>query len=480
MSGRYNNTEICLNKLPTELLIYITKFLDVPEDLVKFGDSCKRIREIVRHDDVIWLGFLNRYFSKLPEKKRTFNPRGDIVKRKKKFVEITFEERFIKFIKTLCINCNKKTSRYNEIINRLVCQECERNCREFTLISATAAMKEHFLSKEQLGTLRFIPKRNYYNGKFNVKMYMLKDVLELRNSVFSDHHLCYLKEAALRKKISKNIQIFHRFSIINSVIHYRYGVNNESLINTILPNIESYSFGEYSRYLRTGRSFDSVIKLCIELDFIGKVAPGRFIYNNYFDSFLLENLLFFPHKIPLNLNEYLVSKKIECLENNKQVFFRRNAILNYFRAKPYAENIRISEMVSTCDIIKRWIYHGERYISLYETVVSGSFEPENSGSIMTEYVFGSNSSDCCEETVIPKLYKVYLLESYIKRRYFTEFFNTIAGLVNGRRNGFFRGSIAETNSDICISIFVKNSREISIENPRLFYMVSGCVIDTGC
>lgn len=471
--------EIHIIKLPTELLINIIKFLENPEDFVKFGDSCKRIRGCIRHDDIIWKRFLNKYFSKLPDKKRSLDSPEALAKRGKKFIEITFEEIFVKFIKTLCINCNKKTSRYNAIINRLVCQDCERNCKEFSLISATAAMKEHFLSKEHLGTLKFIPKRNYYNGKFNVKMYMLKDVLELRDNVFSEHRLCYLKEVALRKKISKNIQIFHRFSIINSVIHYRYGVSNDSLINMILPNIESYSFGEYSRYLRTGRSFDSVIKLCIELDFIGRVAPGRFIYNNYFDSFLLENLLFFPHKIPLLLNDYLVSKKNECLENNRQIFYRRNKILNYFRTKPETENIRISELISTCDIIKRWVYHGERYMSLYEGVTSRSSEQENSGSMMTEYVFGGNSRNCSEEAVIAKLYKVYLLESYIKRRYFTEFFSTIAGLVNGRRNGFLRGAIAETNSDICVSIFVKNSKEISRETPGLFYMVSACIIDIG-
>lgn len=470
------NQNTIANILPVEILVYISKFLADPEDLVKFGSSCKKLHSCVRHDDILWKVLMGRHFEKLPDKKRSENNTLKNIAKKpgsKKFIEVSYEDKFIKFIKTLCINCNKKTSRYNEIIKRMVCQNCERNCPQFSLISATMATKEHFLTKEQLGVLRFIPKRNYYNGKFNVKMYMLKDVLQLRDTVFSQQHLCFLKETALRKKISKNIQIFHRFSMVNSIIHYRYSVSNVSLINDILPNIESYSFGGYSRYLRTGRSFDIVVKMCLELDFIGKVAPGRFIYNNYFESFLLENLLFFPFKIPFILNDYLVRKIKECMDTNVEIFKRRNKILDYFRLKPGSENIRIHEIVGSCDIIKRWVYHGNRYFVMYDLANTSGSSRVSRGSIMTEYIFGEEYR---EELAIAKLYKIYLLENYIKQRYFAEFFNTVAGNLNGRRNGILGGIISETNSDICISIFIKNSREILSENPRLYYMIS-CILD---
>ena len=452
--------------MPPEIMLSICDFIGDPETIVNLGSTCKEMKNFVRHKDIIWKRLLDSWFYKIPEKKRSNKPCSP-----KKINDIvSYEEKFIKFVKSFCINCNKKSTKYNPILKRLVCQNCERNFPEYTLVSATVASKDYYLSKEQLSRLKYISKRNYYNGKQNVRLYMLKDVKNMRDSIFSPDQLEIIKADSIRKKITKNIQIFHRFSMVNSILHFRYSVSNLSLINVILPSIDSYSFGDYSKFLRSGRSCDFIIEMCLELDFIGKTYPGRFIYNNYFDSFLLEMLLFNPSKIPIIVNEYIEKKIKDCVSVNRDIFYRRNLLVKYFKIKECSEKVSISEISGSCDLVKRWIYHGERYCSIFKAIRGHSRNNINSTvSGMTEYVFCKKEIMEENDSVISRLYKLYKMEKYVKTFHFNDFFNAVAITGNsGRRNGSTNVLAYETNADICMSIVVKNASSVMVNSPTLF------------
>lgn len=235
----------------------------------------------------------------------------------------------------LCIICLKKTKHINSFYNERVCLQCEKINEKYLIIYKTHAIKNFFLKEKDLENIPFIMKKNRYNFKYPVKLYLKKDVLSVAYNKYTKYELDLLTKKRLLKDYKKIMNIVFRYRIICGILYTEYNID----FLRIQFLIDDYSDGLYSKIMKNLKlRIDPLIYKCLELDFIIKIERRFFIYNitkwkeNFKESlteFILTSMTCNIYTYKDDINSYIMNMIKDILIQHKVKYLRKLLVLEY-------------------------------------------------------------------------------------------------------------------------------------------------------
>jgi len=324
-----------MENLPVEIKECILLYLE-PVDLTKVFVTCKSMS--CMDTNLLWNKLLSKHYKINSNKPKI---------------------KYIKCFKTLCRECNRKTNNYNDFFNIKICKQCETKIPKYNLVTYTQAIKEYFLNDKILNSMKYINRRNNYNSKRPLKLYLRNDL----NKYISNNKKYIQKKIYENneKKIRKYNILKNRYTVFMNILVHIYNFNFIVIILLRYSDIESYSRFTFTKYFKTisiknnANKSTNIIKKILELNFIDKYTLLNW---RNFESF--EDLMFYfliyndgAKMYPLNINKYIDEKIRECYCKYKDIFKRKLEVQMMIRGTSL-EHIDIFEN----NILKQYIYLG--------------------------------------------------------------------------------------------------------------------------
>lgn len=237
-----------------------------------------------------------------------------------------YKKIYMKYHRTLCIECNKKTSLYNDFFNVKLCRPCERTIKKYEMLTKKKASDLFYLSSSEFQHFKFINRTNPYNIRRPLKLYLKSDIIKYNN----EKRKKLIHNPTFIKRRNRSIKMVNKHAMIVNILQCIYNVSRIDLNLNIFPFINGYSNNLYKRYIKYDtvsnkkNNISELINKCLEINFIKKyTALSSSIFNN-FDELLFYFLISNRFNIlSLNINSYIDAKISACYNNNKEIFKRK-------------------------------------------------------------------------------------------------------------------------------------------------------------
>lgn len=275
-----------------------------------------------------------------------------------------YKKLYIKYHKTLCIECNKKTTLYNDFFNVKLCRPCEKSFKKYEMITKKKAMNYFFLSPDEFINFKFIKRPNPYHHNRPLKLYLKSDIVYY----IKHKQVKLINNPTYIKRRDKTVKMINKHVMITNILNSIYNISHDDMLINIFPNVNEYTNNLYIRYVKYNTVSDKknnlqkVINACIELNFIKKYTTLSISNFQNFDELLFYFLINNKDVVlSFNINFYIDNKIFKCYKENKEIFNRK---LEMFRLLNSSKIIKKSNYFSN-HIVFKYIWLGKEAIKQY-------------------------------------------------------------------------------------------------------------------
>jgi hypothetical protein len=319
-----------LSSLPQELFEKIGLLLDT-RSYLKLSRCNQELYRKANSSDFVWKIKAKQEYSKI--------------------LDSNYKTKYIKFYKTLCIVCYRKTASKHPFYNTKICKKCQSRSVYFNTVTGNICKRLFCIYNSDLQVVPHRKKYNYLNKSRPIKLYLLTDILKIVKTKFGSFDQMLITRRKLEYiKLQRKLLYHTRFMVLRSILLEQYDVD----ILDFSMYLNSYSKGIFRRFIHNISKNQNIIlaetlvNYCIELDFLVK-------HQISLQEITLDDFPFYLKRVLLtnSLNDQIYSRHItntidKVNETYKSEFERKIFLEKYLSGLDYhLEDIQILRYIET-------------------------------------------------------------------------------------------------------------------------------------